>query len=137
MMKIIGTSILYGLIIYSHTTGAITLSDLPMEPLYFDPPIIERDERVQQLTCVGLDKAIIQLQPYRYTYKAPFYRDKANVVATTLILTESIPILKGVAGIAYFNYSSAIEERERRRQLLVEQQMTLLQRLKAEKYCFE
>ena len=60
MIKITVVKILCGFVLYSQSVTAITLSDLPMEPIYFEPPIIKEDESVQQLTCIGLDKAINQ-----------------------------------------------------------------------------
>ena len=125
------------LFVVSTTVYGITLPNVPMEPIYFEPPVIERNEQLAQLSCVGLDNTIRQMQPYRYSYKAPFYEDNANKIAAALVTVESIPVVKGLAGFGYLAYSSSVEEKEKRRQILVEQRIALLQQLKAEKHCFE
>ena len=112
-------------------TMAVTLPAVPLEPIYFEPPVIERNSEVEQLSCVGLDNTIRSMQPYRYSYKAPFYEDDANKVATAMVMVE------GLAGFAYLGYSASVEEKEQRRVLLVEQRIALLQQLKAERQCFE
>lgn len=122
---------------FSMGAEALTLPDVPLEPIYFEPPVIERNEQVEQLSCVGLDNAIRNMQPYRYTYKAPFYEDESNKIASAMIMMDFIPVVQGLAGLTYFGYSSTVEEKEQRRVLLVEQRIALLQQLKAEKQCFE
>jgi hypothetical protein len=112
-------------------TMAVTLPAVPLEPIYFEPPVIERNSEVEQLSCVGLDNTIRSMQPYRYSYKAPFYEDDANKVAAAMVMVE------GLAGFAYLGYSASVEEKEQRRVLLVEQRIALLQQLKAERQCFE
>lgn len=119
------------------TSHALTLPNVPLEPIYFEPPVIERNEQVEQLSCIGLDNTIRNMQPYRYTYKKPFYEDNANKLASATVVLDFIPVIQGLAGIAYFSYSSTVEEKEHRRMLLVEQRIALLQQLKAEKQCFE
>jgi hypothetical protein len=116
---------------------ALTLPDVPLEPIYFEPPVIERNEQVEQLSCVGLDNTIRNMQPYRYTHKAPFYEDDANKLAAAMITLDFIPVVQGLAGVVYLGYSSTVEEKEQRRMLLVEQRIALLQQLKSEKQCFE
>lgn len=117
--------------------SAVTLPAVPLEPIYFEPPVIERNEQVEQLSCVGLDNTIRQMQPYRYTYKEPFYEDDANKIAAAMVTLDVIPVVEGLAGLAYLGYSATVEEKEQRRRLLVEQRIALLQQLKAEKHCFE
>jgi hypothetical protein len=112
-------------------TMAVTLPAVPLEPIYFEPPVIERNSEVEQLSCVGLDNTIRSMQPYRYSYKSPFYEDDANKVAAAMVMVE------GLAGFAYLGYSASVEEKEQRRVLLVEQRIALLQQLKAERQCFE
>ncbi len=129
--------IAFGCIMITHAVSAITLPNVPLEPIYFEPPVIERNEQLNQMSCVGLDNALRMMQPYRYSYKAPFYEDNANKVAAALITVDAIPIVNGLAGMAYLGYSASVEEKEKRRQILVEQRIALLQQLKAEKYCFE
>ncbi len=124
-------------IMITHAVQAITLPNVPLEPIYFEPPLIERNEQLNQMSCVGLDNALRMMQPYRYSYKAPFYEDNANKIAAALITVDAIPIVNGLAGMAYLGYSASVEEKEKRRQILVEQRIALLQQLKAEKYCFE
>jgi hypothetical protein len=116
---------------------AVTLPAVPLEPIYFEPPVIERNPEVEQLSCIGLDNTIRNMQPYRYSYKAPFYEDDANKVATTMVMLDFIPVVQGLAGFAYLGYSASVEEKEQRRTLLVEQRIALLQQLKAERQCFE
>jgi len=118
-------------------TQALTLPDVPLEPIYFAPPVIERNAQIEQLSCVGLDNTICNMQPYRYSYKEPFYEDDANKVAAAMVTMDFVPILQGLAGVAYLGYSATVEEKEQRRMLLVEQRIALLQQLKAEKKCFE
>lgn len=112
-------------------TMAVTLPAVPLEPIYFEPPVIERNSEVEQLSCVGLDNTIRSMQPYRYSYKAPFYEDDANKVAAAMVMVD------GLVGFAYLGYSASVEEKEQRRVLLVEQRIALLQQLKAERQCFE
>tara|TARA_R110002111_G_scaffold70508_7_gene113762 strand:+ start:1559 stop:1972 length:414 start_codon:yes stop_codon:yes gene_type:complete len=116
---------------------AVTLPAVPLEPIYFEPPVIERNSEVEQLSCVGLDNTIRKMQPYRYSYKEPFYEDDANKIAAAMVTVDFIPIVQGLAGLAYMGYSATVEEKEQRRILLVEQRIALLQQLKAEKRCFE
>ena len=118
-------------------TIAVTLPAVPLEPIYFEPPVIERNPDVEQLSCVGLDDTIRNMQLYRYSYKAPFYEDDANKVAVAMMIVDSTPVVKGLAGFAYLGYSASVEEKEQRRVLLVEQRIALLQQLKAERHCFE
>jgi len=125
------------LLAFSQQTYALTLPNVPLEPIYFEPPVIERNEQVEQLSCAGLDNTIRHMQPYRYTHKAAFYEDNANKIAAAMVTVDAIPIVKGLAGLAYLGYSSSVEEKESRRVLLVEQRIALLQQLKAEKHCFE
>ena len=116
---------------------ALTLPSVSLEPIYFEPPVVERNQQVGQLSCVGLDNTIRNMEPHRYTYKAPFYEDNSNTIGAMMITMDFIPIVQGLAGIAYLGYSTAVEEKEQRRRLLVEQRIALLQQLKAEKQCFE
>lgn len=99
--------------------------------------MIERNEQVEKLGCVGLDNTIRNMQPYRYTYKAPFYEDDANKVVAAMVTLDFIPVVQGLAGVAYLGYSATVEEKEQRRMLLVGQRIALLQQIKAEKQCFE
>lgn len=119
------------------STIAVTLPAIPLEPIYFEPPVIERNSEVEQLSCIGLDSTIRNMQPYRYSYKAPFYEDDANKVATAMVMLNFIPAVKELAGFAYLGYSASVEEKEQRRILLVEGRIALLQQLKAERECFE
>ena len=45
---------------------ALAVADVPLEPIYFEPPVIERNAQIEQLSCVGLDNTIRNMQPYRY-----------------------------------------------------------------------
>ncbi len=116
---------------------AMVLPAVPTEPLYYEPPIVKPAEAEQRYDCYQLDRAINELQPYRYTYKPNFYNDGSNKLATTLIAFDSIPLLEGWFGIGYLGYSALLDEKEARRTENVEQQIRMLQRLKAEQHCFE
>ncbi len=114
---------------------ALTLPPVPTEPIYFEPPIVEATDEVTQLSCVALDNNIRYLHPYRYTYKPGFYKDGSNKIATALITFDDF--LGGWIGPAYLGYSALVGEKEQRRMLQVEQQIAMLQQVKAEKHCFE
>ena len=122
---------------FSMNAYAMTLPPVPAEPIYYEPPVVKPDQNMQQMSCYQVDKAINQLHPYRYTYKPSFYKDDANKAATALIMIDSIPIVQGWLGLGYLGYSALVEEKEDRRQLQVEQQISALQRIKAEKHCYE
>ncbi|WP_284450609.1 hypothetical protein [Methylophaga thalassica] len=115
----------------------MTLPPVPSEPIYFEPPVVTADQKMQDMSCYQVDKAINQLHPYRYTYKPTFYKDDANKAATALVMIDTIPIVQGWLGLGYLGYSALVEEKEDRRQLQVEQQISALQRIKAEKHCYE
>ena len=119
------------------TAKAVPMPPVPLEPLYFEPPIAMATDEIHQQTCVQLDNAIRYLHPYRYTYKPDFHQDGANKVATTFIIVDSVPIVNGLIGLAYLGYSGLVEEKEQRRTMEVEQKIAMLQQVKAEKHCFE
>jgi len=108
-----------------------------MEPFYFEPPVVEATEDIRQQSCVQLDNAIRFLHPYRYSYKPGFYQDSYNTIATGAIIIDAVPVINGLVGFAYLGYSALVDEKEQRRMLHVEQQISMLQQLKAEKHCFE
>jgi len=116
---------------------ALTLPPVPTEPIYFEPPIVQTDQQTRALSCYQIDNAINQLHPYRYTYKPDFYNDGTNKLATALVVFDSIPIVDGWLGLGYLGYSALVSEKEDRRQLHVEQEIAALQRVKAEKHCYE
>ena len=116
---------------------SMTLPPVPTEPLYYEPPVVKPTENKQRFDCYQLDSAINELHPYRYTYKPNFYSDGSNKLATSLIVVDSIPIVEGWLGLAYLGYSALLDEKEARRTQNVEQQIAMLQRLKAEQHCFQ
>tara|TARA_R110002050_G_scaffold9504_1_gene33358 strand:+ start:517760 stop:518128 length:369 start_codon:yes stop_codon:yes gene_type:complete len=116
---------------------AVPMPPVPLEPIYFEPPVEVATDEIYQQSCVQLDNAIRYLHPYRYSYKPEFHEDGANQIATTLIVFDSVPIVNGLLGLAYLGYSGLAEEKEQRRMLQVEQKVALLQQVKAEKHCFE
>ena len=116
---------------------AMTLPPVPTEPLYYEPPVVNATEAEQRYDCYQLDSAINELHPYRYSYKPNFYNDGSNKLATSLIAFDSIPIVEGWLGIGYLAYSALVDEKEARRTQNVEQQIAMLQRLKAEQHCFQ
>ncbi|NOQ93371.1 MAG: hypothetical protein GQ547_01915 [Methylophaga sp.] len=121
----------------SPTLIAIPMPPVPLEPIYFEPPVVQPTEDIRNSSCVDLDNAIRYLQPYRYSYKPEFYQDGFNKVATAAITLDNVLALNGILGFAYLGYSALVEEKEGRRILEVEQEVTMLQQLKAEKHCFE
>lgn len=116
---------------------AMTLPPVPTDPIYYEPPVAKPSDNQRQYDCYELDSAINALHPYRYSYKPNYYHDNTNKVATTLIAVDSIPIVEGWLGLGYLAYSSLVEEKESRRMQNVEQQIAMLQRLKAQQLCFE
>jgi hypothetical protein len=116
---------------------AVPMPPVPLDPIDFEPPVEVATDEIYQQSCVQLDNEIRYLQPYRYIYKPEFHQDGANQIATTLIVFDSVPIVHGLFGFAYLGYSALVEEKEQRRMLEVEQQVTSLQQVKAEKHCFE
>lgn len=116
---------------------AMTLPPVPTEPLYYEPPVVKPAEAEQRYDCYQLDRAINALHPYRYTYKPDFYSDGSNKMAASLIVFDSIPLLEGWLGIGYLAYSALLDEKEARRTENIEQQIRMLQRLKAEQHCFQ
>lgn len=116
---------------------AIPMPPVPLEPIYFEPPVAQPTEEIRNSSCVDLDNAIRYLQSYRYSYKPEFYQDGFNKVATAAISLDHVLALNGILGFAYLGYSALVEEKEERRILGVEQQVTMFQQLKAEKHCFE
>jgi hypothetical protein len=50
---------------------------------------------------------------------------------------DTVPVVEGWLGLGYLGYSALVDEKEDRRQLHVEQQISALQQLKAEKHCYE
>lgn len=133
----IKTLIIVTSMVFMSAVTALTLPPVPLEPIYFEPPIVEASQEIKEHSCVDIDNAIRYLHPYRYTYKPAFHEDGANKIATTLIAFDSIPIVQGWAGFAYLGYSALAEEKEQRRMLQVEQKISMLQQAKAEKHCFE
>jgi hypothetical protein len=128
---------IYALYFSSIVQADVPMPPIPIEPIYFEPPIVQASTEQKQLNCIELDNTIRYLHPYRYSYKPRFYGDKANTIAATLITVDSVPIVGGLLGLGYLGYSSLVEEKESRRMLNIEQQISMLQQLKAELHCFE
>lgn len=116
---------------------ALTAVPVPTDPIYYEPPVVEVSQEVRQYSCAEIDGAINQLHPYRYSYKPGYYQDSSNKLAAALITFDSIPIVEGWLGLAYLGYSSLVDEKEARRTQVVEQKIAMLQRVKAEKHCYE
>jgi hypothetical protein len=125
------------MLIFATPLYALTLPPVPTEPIYFEPPVAAVEQQQRELGCYQLDKAINQLHPYRYSYKPSFYQDGSNQLATALIVFDNIPVVEGWLGLGYLGYSALVGEKEDRRMLQVEQQIAALQRVKAEKHCYE
>ena len=77
------------------------------------------------------DAAIRAIHPYRYSYKPKFGQDRYNAIAVASVG------INGMLSAAFLGYSSIVEDKEQRRILGVEQQIAMLQQVKAEKHCFE
>jgi len=116
---------------------AIPMPPVPLEPIYFEPPVVQVRDEWRNQSCVELDNAVRYMQPYRYSYKPKFHQDGFNKVAVATITIDSFLTLNGLLGFAYLGYSSLVEEKETRRMIEVEQHIAMLQQLKAEKHCFE
>ncbi|PCJ31946.1 MAG: hypothetical protein COA90_04755 [Gammaproteobacteria bacterium] len=123
--------------LFSSPVFAITSPPIPLEPIYFEPPVVEATEEFYQYSCVQLDKSIRNLYPYKYSYKPGFYEDDFNRIAVVSITSDIVPVLKGLLGVFYLTYSNLVEEKERRRVLGVDKKIEMLQQVKAEKHCFE
>lgn len=108
---------------------------VPTEPIYFEPPIVEANEAMSNSSCIQLESAIRTLSPYRYTYKPRFSEDPYNTIAVASVAFDIS--LNGALSAAFLGYSALVEDKEQRRILGVEQQIAMLQQLKAEKHCFE
>jgi hypothetical protein len=115
---------------------ALTQIPLPSDPIYYEPPVEQVTEEQQVYSCAQLELAINQLHPYRYSYQPNYYRDPVNQVASTVLIVETVP-LNGLVSAALFTYSALMDEKEKRRTLSVEQQISALQNLKAQKHCYE
>ena len=136
-LKLLAVIPLASLMLMATSIQALTIPAVPTEPIYFEPPVVDATDEQQQLSCVALDNTIRYLHPYRYSYKPQFEQDGSNKMAVALVTIDNFPIMEGLFGLAYLGYSSMVEEKEQRRMLQVEQQITMLQQLKAEKHCFE
>jgi len=124
-------------LLWASSVTALTLPAVPTEPIYFEPPIVQADQQTQSWSCYQIDSVINQLHPYRYTYKPDYYNDGSNKLATALVVFDSIPIVEGWLGLGYLGYSALVSEKEDRRQLQIEQEIAALQRVKAQKHCYE
>lgn len=130
-------SVVFSCVLLMSVANAVPMPPIPLEPIYFEPPVETASDEINEQTCTQLDNAIRYLHPYRYSYKPPFHEDGANKVATTLVVFDNVPILNGLLGLTYLGYSGLVEEKEQRRMLQIEQRIAMLQQVKAEKHCFE
>lgn len=128
-------SVTFGLMVLP--VQALTLIPVPTEPVYYEPPVVGITDEIRKHSCVEIDGAINQLHPYRYSYKPDYYEDGSNKLAVALIAFDTVPIVEGWLGLAYLGYSSLVDEKEVRRREQIEQKIAMLQRVKAEKHCFE
>lgn len=125
------------LMTYSQISHALTIAPVPIEPIYFEPPVQQATDEQLQWNCTALDNAIRYLHPYKYSYKPGFEEDGANKLAVVLVTIDNFPIAEGLAGLGYLAYSAMVEEKEQRRMLVIEQKIAMFQQLKAEKHCYE
>lgn len=131
------TLLYFSLMVLAQPLSALTLPPVTTEPIYFEPPVVEADAGMRDMSCYELDRSINQLHPYRYSYKPGFYEDGTNKLATAFVVFDTVPVVEGWLGLGYLGYSALVDEKEDRRQLDVEQQISALQQLKAEKHCYE
>ncbi|MCC5796313.1 MAG: hypothetical protein JJU48_03185 [Methylophaga sp.] len=124
-------------LVFAAQTSAMTLPPVPTAPIYYEPPVVKATELIRQSSCAEIDDAIRHLHPYRYTYKPGFYQDNTNKIATAVMVMDTVPILNVLIGLGYLSYSALVDEKESRRMLQVEENIAMLQRVKAEKRCFE
>lgn len=126
-----------GLVLISCSVSAMTQIPVPTDPIYFEPPVVAVPDAVRKQSCVTIDNAIRYLKPYEYSYKPNFYQDGFNKFATGLVAFDVVPVFKGWLGLGFLGYSALTDEKEQRRMILVQQKIFMLQRVKAEKHCFE
>jgi hypothetical protein len=113
----------------------MVMPPVPTGPIYFEPPVEEVPEEVYKMTCIELDNSIRYLHPYTYSYKPDYYLDKSNQIANVMLALDSSVL--GWLGLAYLSYSGLVTEKETRRLIQLKQKVAVLQRVKAEKSCFE
>lgn len=133
-LSVIMSSLVMG-VCFQSSVYAVPMPPVPTEPVYFEPPVITATDDIRQQSCAELDNAIRYLHPYRYTYKPEFSQDPYNVIAVSATATNYS--LNGLLSAAFLGYSAAIDDKERRRMVEVEQQIAMFQQVKAEKHCFE
>ena len=136
-MKIANYFTVIALLTMMSSAIAVPLPPVPTEPIYFEPPVVHATEQIRQQSCIQIDSNIRYLQPYKYTYKPDYYQDGSNKFATAMITMDFVPILGEYFGFAYLGYSALVDEKENRRIIQVKEQISMLQRVKAEKHCFE
>ncbi len=143
VMELIFYAVITALLSVVSPAMAVPMPPVPLEPIYFEPPVVAATQEIRQQSCAQIDNSIRYLHPYQYTYKPGFYDDGANKIATAMITVDSLPIVGTLPvigewlGFAYLGYSALVEEKEQRRILQVKQQISMLQQVKAEKHCFE
>lgn len=117
--------------------SAITLPPVPTEPIYFEPPVQQVPDTVRKQSCATLDNAITYLEPYTYTYKPNYYKDGFNKLGFSAVTFDFVPVFKGWLGLGFMGYSALVGEKEQRRIIVAKQKIYMLQRVKAEKHCYE
>ena len=91
---------------------ALPLPQVPTEPIYFEPTVEQASDILSQQSCTMLDNSIRYLSPYKESYKANFYQDKYNQVATGAMILGDFPFIKGGAlGVAYLGTSYFMNEK--------------------------
>jgi len=126
------TTTLFALVLAFCISASTQALNLTPEPIQLDPPEVESTEDTRLKSCVQLDNEIRYLKPYSYTHKVRFTEDKYNAAAV-----NSVYSLNGVLSFAYLGYAALVESKEQRQRLQIEQKIAMLQRVKAEKHCFE
>lgn len=92
------------------------------------------------LAFLGYSYFIDEKQPNKTTVQSPVSKEKKtrDVISKVIIALTTLSAVKGAGlGLSYLAYSSLVDEKEQRRMMQVEQQISMLQQVKAEKHCFE
>ena len=137
LTKLLSHSVWLASLLFACNAAAITLPPVPTEPIYFEPPVQKIPDTVRKQSCVTLDNAISYLEPYTYTYKPSYYKDGFNKFAASAVTFDFVPVFRGWLGLGFLGYSALVDEKEQRRITVVKQKIYMLQRVKAEKHCFE
>ena len=92
------------------------------------------------LAFLGYSYFVDEQQPNHAEKEKPVTKEKQvrDVISNVIIaLTTLSAVGEAGLGLSYLAYSSLVDEKEQRRMMQVEQQISMLQQVKAGKHCFE